>query len=153
MTVTITEHVKKPTYKYFTLFWLFLIAGSFLGSGANENNNWSFATVGSLILLTLALFYAFATVYAVFWWKPNRKKRSRKFWFRLIGLTASILVIMFGVWGGTKLYHHSHSIKGGNSTTQASYRTGAICRDGWQSSATGSGACSHHGGVDYWLYN
>lgn len=32
-------------------------------------------------------------------------------------------------------------------------RTGAICRDGWHSSATGSGACSHHGGVDHWLYN
>ncbi|MDC1024638.1 hypothetical protein OAR04_01780 [Flavobacteriales bacterium] len=31
-------------------------------------------------------------------------------------------------------------------------RTGAICNDGWKSSATGSGACSHHGGVKYWLY-
>lgn len=31
-------------------------------------------------------------------------------------------------------------------------RTGAICNDGWESSATGRGACSHHGGVDYWLY-
>lgn len=31
-------------------------------------------------------------------------------------------------------------------------RTGAICRDGWHSSATGRGACSHHGGVSYWLY-
>lgn len=30
-------------------------------------------------------------------------------------------------------------------------RTGAICRDGWRSSATGRGACSHHGGVAYWL--
>jgi hypothetical protein len=30
-------------------------------------------------------------------------------------------------------------------------RTGAICRDGSTSDATGSGACSHHGGVDYWL--
>ena len=36
------------------------------------------------------------------------------------------------------------------STT--SYRVGAICKDGWRSSATGRGACSHHGGVDYWLY-
>ena len=36
---------------------------------------------------------------------------------------------------------------------QSRYRVGAICRDGWQSTATGSGACSHHGGVDYWLYN
>lgn len=31
-------------------------------------------------------------------------------------------------------------------------RTGAICRDGTRSSATGRGACSHHGGVDHWLY-
>ena len=31
-------------------------------------------------------------------------------------------------------------------------RTGAICHDGTSSSATGRGACSHHGGVDYWLY-
>ncbi len=31
-------------------------------------------------------------------------------------------------------------------------RTGAICNDGWESTATGQGACSHHGGVDYWLY-
>jgi hypothetical protein len=31
-------------------------------------------------------------------------------------------------------------------------RVGAICNDGWQSSATGSGACSQHDGVDHWLY-
>ena len=31
-------------------------------------------------------------------------------------------------------------------------RVGAICRDGWRSSATGRGACSHHGGVAQWLY-
>lgn len=31
-------------------------------------------------------------------------------------------------------------------------RVGAICRDGWQSKATGSGACSHHGGVSEWIY-
>jgi len=32
------------------------------------------------------------------------------------------------------------------------YRVGAICRDGTRSSATGRGACSHHGGVSRWLY-
>lgn len=32
-------------------------------------------------------------------------------------------------------------------------RTGAICNDGSHSNATGRGACSHHGGVAYWLYN
>lgn len=31
-------------------------------------------------------------------------------------------------------------------------RVGAVCEDGWHSSATGSGACSHHGGVDHWVY-
>jgi len=31
-------------------------------------------------------------------------------------------------------------------------RVGAICEDGWESSATGRGACSHHGGVDHWIY-
>lgn len=31
-------------------------------------------------------------------------------------------------------------------------RVGAICNDGWKSSSTGSGTCSNHGGVDYWIY-
>ena len=38
------------------------------------------------------------------------------------------------------------------TTNNRGYRTGAVCRDGWISSATGRGACSHHGGVDHWLY-
>jgi hypothetical protein len=33
------------------------------------------------------------------------------------------------------------------------YRIGAICTDGTRSTATGSGACSHHGGVRCWLYS
>lgn len=31
------------------------------------------------------------------------------------------------------------------------FRSGAICRDGTYSSATGRGACSWHGGVSHWL--
>lgn len=31
-------------------------------------------------------------------------------------------------------------------------RIGAVCNDGTTSQATGSGACSHHGGVAYWIY-
>ncbi len=30
-------------------------------------------------------------------------------------------------------------------------RVGAICNDGTRSNATGSGACSHHGGVREWI--
>lgn len=33
------------------------------------------------------------------------------------------------------------------------YRIGAVCRDGTLSSATGSGACSQHGGVACWRYS
>lgn len=32
------------------------------------------------------------------------------------------------------------------------YRVGATCNDGWNSGATGQGACSHHGGVSKWIY-
>ena len=33
------------------------------------------------------------------------------------------------------------------------HRVGATCNDGTSSSATGSGACSHHGGVSCWKYS
>jgi len=36
---------------------------------------------------------------------------------------------------------------------QGRYRIGAICCDGTESSATGRGACSWHGGVCQWLYS
>ncbi len=29
---------------------------------------------------------------------------------------------------------------------------GAVCNDGWISNSHGQGTCSHHGGVDYYLY-
>jgi hypothetical protein len=32
-----------------------------------------------------------------------------------------------------------------------SLRKGAICKDGTETSATGAGACSGHGGVEYWI--
>ena len=35
---------------------------------------------------------------------------------------------------------------------QVDYRTGAVCRDGSRSIATGRGACSWHGGVAYWRF-
>ena len=54
---------------------------------------------------------------------------------------------------GTTL-HWSYWVYNTTPSTSPStnnYRTGAVCRDGWRSSATGKGACSHHGGVLYWL--
>jgi hypothetical protein len=45
-------------------------------------------------------------------------------------------------------------INSGSAQTDSSrHRVGAVCNDGWRSSATGSGACSHHAGVRCWLYS
>lgn len=41
--------------------------------------------------------------------------------------------------------------KGRSVVSSYRVRTGAKCRDGSNSSATGRGACSHHGGVSYWI--
>lgn len=38
-------------------------------------------------------------------------------------------------------------------TSPSGVRTGAVCNDGTTSSATGSGACSHQGGVANWTYS
>jgi hypothetical protein len=46
------------------------------------------------------------------------------------------------------VYHKSHT----NTSASTTMRTGAVCRDGKTSRATGRGACSHHGGVAYWTY-
>ncbi len=46
----------------------------------------------------------------------------------------------------------SHRPRATVAASSGGGRIGAVCRDGWRSTATGSGACSHHGGVAYWLY-
>ena len=42
---------------------------------------------------------------------------------------------------------------GGGAAQGDRHRVGAICNDGTASTATGSGACSHHGGVSCWQYS
>lgn len=42
---------------------------------------------------------------------------------------------------------------GARQTDTSRHRVGALCNDGTTSSATGSGACSHHGGVQCWEYS
>tara|TARA_B110000967_G_C18884171_1_gene562907 strand:+ start:2278 stop:2682 length:405 start_codon:yes stop_codon:yes gene_type:complete len=55
-------------------------------------------------------------------------------------------------YDGIQGYVSSKYIKQGKAiVTTYSVRTGAKCRDGSTSGATGRGACSHHGGVSYWL--
>lgn len=42
---------------------------------------------------------------------------------------------------------------GGSAAQGDRHRIGAVCNDGTTSTATGSGACSHHGGVSCWQYS
>lgn len=51
-------------------------------------------------------------------------------------------------------YNYRPSITTPNKikTNNLKTRIGAVCNDGTTSRATGRGACSHHGGVAYWLY-
>ena len=42
---------------------------------------------------------------------------------------------------------------GGMQAQTTRHRVGAICKDGTTSTATGSGACSHHGGFSCWQYS
>jgi tetratricopeptide (TPR) repeat protein len=48
-------------------------------------------------------------------------------------------------------YCSNSTYKLDNSFYQPCIRIGAICFDGWKSTATSQGACSHHGGVYKWL--
>lgn len=41
--------------------------------------------------------------------------------------------------------------KSSTNSTDDCVRIGAVCKDGTSSDATGSGACSSHGGVDHWI--
>jgi len=54
---------------------------------------------------------------------------------------------------GTTLHWETKPSYPSRGYSSGGNRIGAICRDGWRSNATGRGACSHHGGVSYWLYN
>lgn len=55
-------------------------------------------------------------------------------------------------YGNKEGYVQNKSLKEGKAVvTVQRVRTGAICRDGTRSSATGRGACSRHGGVREWI--
>lgn len=70
----------------------------------------------------------------------------------LIALLLSSCVISFSCSKeDSKSPASSSSNSSSDCQTDASKRRGAVCKDGTTSTATGSGACSGHGGVNYWL--
>ena len=65
-----------------------------------------------------------------------------------------LLALCFGFSTGTTVNNLINPEASTNSYCRYVYaRVGAVCNDGTTSSATGSGACSWHGGVSYWLYD
>jgi hypothetical protein len=59
---------------------------------------------------------------------------------------AGLVFVGGAIVGNAQTEHHVREIP-------VSYRTGAICRDGSRSLATGRGACSWHGGVARWVHS
>jgi hypothetical protein len=72
-----------------------------------------------------------------------------------------ILTLLFSFAICLSACSEDDSIEPNNITSQSSNEyqcekgspniVGAICNDGSRSDATGQGACSSHGGVDYWI--
>lgn len=59
---------------------------------------------------------------------------------------AALKLLFTAVLAGTMAF-------GGNTAQTTRHRIGAICKDDTSSTATGRGACSHHGGVSCWKYS
>jgi hypothetical protein len=90
-------------------------------------------------------------------WQRSERRRT---WLLAAGYVLVALLI-----GGAFLVGHLNntttnpppvtSASGAAITTDPDlrlpYRIGAVCADGWDSHATGRGACSWHGGVREWL--
>lgn len=62
-------------------------------------------------------------------------------WVRTLVTVALIAMAAVGFWGAGERNQYLHD---------SIDRVGAVCEDGSRSDATGRGACSGHGGVDYW---
>lgn len=62
-------------------------------------------------------------------------------------LIAFLLILTMSLTNCSKDDNSSSS----DCQTEPSKRRGAKCKDGTETTTTGSGACSGHGGVDSWL--
>ena len=67
-------------------------------------------------------------------------KNYIRFWLLLF----TVCLFIFSVAGQNQIIYERYLYEPGG-------RIGAMCMDGIRSSATGRGACSHHGGVAQWI--
>jgi hypothetical protein len=94
---------------------------------------------------------------------PARRQSSNQSWvFVLLGVLIVLILMMVGMGGGTapapvETYTYSTPFPTyapiAAPASTGTHRIGAVCNDGSSSGATGRGACSHHGGVQYWKYS
>lgn len=110
------------------------------------------------VAISLKKYYAESELQAL----PERYARQGVFVLAYVdveNISASEPLAIFA--NGKRTFYNSTINRSSSQRTirhyiEASYinggRVGAICSDGWLSSATGRGACSHHGGVAQWRY-
>ncbi len=81
-------------------------------------------------------------------WKATRDKSLAE-----CNADSSKFNCWYDEYPGTTLHweYYTYTAPSYQAPSSSGVRYGAICRDGTQSSATGRGACSHHGGVSMWL--
>ena len=81
-------------------------------------------------------------------WEANRNKALAQCY-----ADSSKFDCWYDAYPGTTLHwsYYTYSAPSYRAPSNSGTRYGAICMDGTRSSATGRGACSHHGGVSMWL--
>jgi hypothetical protein len=96
-----------------------------------------------IVVLAFGLLIALTRLFRDTGWSDEAKKSAQ--WFVRCAFGFAVFVCLRFLWAPPVSQTHSY-------VREVSYRTGAVCQDGSLSRATGSGACSLHDGVDYWLY-
>ena len=65
----------------------------------------------------------------------------------------NILIFVAFSYCGWILFMGTYETVVGDHAVYSQVSNGAVCMDGWRSGSTGPGTCSHHGGVDYYVYS
>ena len=149
--LTITQKVKVLTKTLLVALSIgggaLLVAPGSASAGAICNDGWLSSSSGSGTCSWHGGVSSWTSPSSYSWSTPS----TRNSWsLPSLGSTSTYRLPNLNTYSwSTPSTRNSWSLPSLGSTS--TYRTGAICADGWRSSATGSGACSWHGGVARWL--
>jgi len=76
----------------------------------------------------------------------NVEPRKRGNVFRVLSTVLVFGCVIFFIFGAKEYFL-------GHQPIFSKEPNGAVCNDGWRSYSQGPGTCSHHGGVDYYIYD